>query len=234
MAHRGWILTVTSHIGFALAAPVLRWRACPRRLQRARGFTMIELMIALVILATLLILAAPSFRDTIDRRRVTNAGVELKDQLQQARSLSVLLNRPVALEFKFDSPTNWCFGLSDRQSAGSAPLPGCDCAETALGPDDPGSCSVAKPDAPLDRVMAVVTSQSYSGVSLVEADPSKGDERIVFEPTRGVRDDGLDPTVVYNLTSTQTTRNVRVSVNRIGRTTLCTTTGAMIGGVNAC
>lgn len=196
------------------------------RSKHALGFTLIELLIAMVVLATLLILAAPSFRETIDRRRVTNAGVELKDQLQQARSLSVLLNRPVALEFRFVDETNWCFGITDRA--------GCDCSDAALGPADAGSCSFAKPDDLNDRVMGVTSSASYPGVRLLESDPLNTTERIVFEPTRGVRDDLLTPTVAYNLTSTQTTRNVRVSVNVIGRTNLCSTTGGMIGGVNAC
>ncbi|MFC7461260.1 pilus assembly FimT family protein [Hydrogenophaga defluvii] len=224
--HRGSILAVTSPIGFALPAHVAGRQACLWRQRRVAGFTMIELMIALAILATLLILAAPSFRDTIDRRRVTNAGVELKDQLQQARSLSVLLNRPVALEFRFADANNWCFGITDRA--------GCDCSNAALGVADAGSCSFAKPDDLNDRVMAVTSSASYPGVRLLESDATNTTERIVFEPTRGVRDDLLTPTVSYNLTSTQTTRNVRVSVNVIGRTTLCSTSGAMIGGVNAC
>lgn len=201
-------------------------RGCGWRTSKGGGFTLIEVLIVLVVLATLLILAAPSFRDTIDRRRVTNAGVELKDQLQQARSLSVLLNRPVALEFRFVDQTNWCFGITDRT--------GCDCSNTALGVADAGSCSFAKPDALTERVMAVTRSASYPGVRLLEANSANTTERIVFEPTRGVRDDLLTPTVTYNLTSTQTTRNVRVSVNVIGRTRVCSTSGEMIGGINAC
>lgn len=219
-------MAVTSFIALARPVPTGLERRCSGHKRPVGGFTLVELMIALVILATLLILAAPSFRDTIDRRRVTNAGVELKDQLQQARSLSVLLNRPVALEFRFTDANNWCFGITDRA--------GCDCSNAALGVADAGSCSFAKPDDLNDRVMAVTSSASYPGVRLLESDATNTTERIVFEPTRGVRDDLLTPTVSYNLTSTQTTRNVRVSVNVIGRTTLCSTTGAMMGGVNAC
>lgn len=219
-------MSVKHPIRFAAPARVAGGRACGLTEKGGGGFTLIEVLIVLVVLATLLVLAAPSFRDTIDRRRVTNAGVELKDQLQQARSLSVLLNRPVALEFRFVDATNWCFGITDRA--------GCDCSNATLGPADAGSCSFAKPDALTDRVMGITSSASYPGVRLLESVSSNTTERIVFEPTRGVRDDLLTPTVAYNLTSTQSTRNVRVSVNVIGRTRLCSTTGAMMGGVNAC
>jgi len=55
----------------------------------ARGFTMIELMVTLTVLAILLALAMPAFRDLILNNRLSTASSELQTALAQARSEAV-------------------------------------------------------------------------------------------------------------------------------------------------
>jgi len=56
---------------------------------KGRGFTLIELMVTLVILAILTMIALPSFRDTIRRNRVNSASNALLADLNYARAEAI-------------------------------------------------------------------------------------------------------------------------------------------------
>jgi type IV fimbrial biogenesis protein FimT len=55
----------------------------------SRGFTLVELMITLAILAILLSIAAPSFRDLIQSNRTQTISTDLLNALQLARSEAI-------------------------------------------------------------------------------------------------------------------------------------------------
>jgi type IV fimbrial biogenesis protein FimT len=61
------------------------------------GFTLVELMMVVLVASALLALAAPSFRDMLDRRRVEGRANEFLTDLQYARSEAVARNRNVEL-----------------------------------------------------------------------------------------------------------------------------------------
>lgn len=58
-------------------------------MQRQLGFTMIELMIVLAVMALLATLVAPSFNEQIARRRLEGVATDLSTDLQFARSQAV-------------------------------------------------------------------------------------------------------------------------------------------------
>ena len=66
-------------------------------LKASQGMTMIELLVVLVVTALVMTLAIPSFKETIERRRLEGAGGELSTDLQYTRSLAVARNTSVAL-----------------------------------------------------------------------------------------------------------------------------------------
>ena len=68
----------------------------PRRLRQA-GFTLVELMIVVALVAILLALAAPSFRETLARNRLEGVAGELATDFQYARSEAVARNAQVGL-----------------------------------------------------------------------------------------------------------------------------------------
>jgi len=57
--------------------------------KHARGFTLIELMVTLAVLAILTMIALPSFRDTIRRNRVNSASNALLADLNYARTEAI-------------------------------------------------------------------------------------------------------------------------------------------------
>ncbi|QIB64783.1 GspH/FimT family pseudopilin [Kineobactrum salinum] len=105
-----------------------------RRSISMKGVTLIELMIVLVILATALTLAAPSFREMIrDNRMITNVNA-LRAMLNKARSEALARRAPVML-----CPTTngtACVAAADAWSGGYMAFLNADGSD-APDPDDP-------------------------------------------------------------------------------------------------
>lgn len=66
-------------------------------LRRHRGFTLIELMVVLAVIAVFATVAVPSFTDQMARRRLEGAASELVTDLNFARTKSVSANATVTL-----------------------------------------------------------------------------------------------------------------------------------------
>ena len=109
MAGTRWNEVSLSRLGFAKG----EW---PRG---GRGFTLVELMITLVILAILIGIAVPSYRSTIADQRVRAAMSDLHTALVLARSEAVKRNRQVTL-----SPAGggWNAGWSIANPGGGDPI----------------------------------------------------------------------------------------------------------------
>ena len=63
-------------------------------MQRARGFTLIEIALAIFILLLLLVLAVPSFSGVIANRRLKQSLEDFNDLVRQAQERSVSERRP--------------------------------------------------------------------------------------------------------------------------------------------
>ncbi len=72
---------------------------------RARGFTLIEAMIVLVIAAILLVIGIPSFRDASVGSRLRDIANDLNASVQVARSEAIKRNVPVTLCRSTDGAT---------------------------------------------------------------------------------------------------------------------------------
>ena len=81
------------------------------RLRTAGGFTLIEILITIVIVAVLASLAGPSFREYVAIQRIKNASFELVSALSFTRSEAIKRNAAVALATSSTaSPKNWAQG----------------------------------------------------------------------------------------------------------------------------
>ena len=76
-------------------------------LRHNRGITLVELMVALTVLAILLSLGVPSFRDLLAAQRVRSAAYSLVSDLVLARSEAVKRGSPVVLTA---AATGWADG----------------------------------------------------------------------------------------------------------------------------
>ena len=68
-----------------------------------KGFTVIELMIAVAVIAIVMSLALPSYRALIEKRQVTSSSQQLAAFLSAAQMESVKRNRPVSISCEADT-----------------------------------------------------------------------------------------------------------------------------------
>ncbi|AXI01517.1 pilus assembly FimT family protein [Aquirhabdus parva] len=74
----------------------------------SRGFTLVELIVTIAIVAILAAIAAPSFTQIIANQRIKSAAYELAQTLQYARSQAVLSRRSVDLRASYPTTgNNW-------------------------------------------------------------------------------------------------------------------------------
>lgn len=86
--------------------------------QRCRGFTLVEAMVSVAIIAILVAVGVPSYQTWISQSRVRSAAEAVLAHVQFARSESIKQDRNLFVTVTTGS--NWCVGIANDT--------GCDCA----------------------------------------------------------------------------------------------------------
>lgn len=181
----------------------------------SRGFTLIELMVTVAVLAILMAIAGPAFNDFFQRYRLRGAADDVTSLLASARAEAVARNRDVSIVFT-GSGTAWCVGAT----TGADPTPG----EEVLGG---ATCDCANDCQIGDRVMER-QGANYSGVSMGSAPAD-----FTFSRLNGAIPLTAAPEVTF--TSPNGTYSLELQVSPLGRGRLCTPTGSpSMAGFQAC
>lgn len=77
------------------------------------GISLIEVLITIAVLITLLSLALPSFKNTLDERTITAAAENIFADIALARSEAIKQNTAVSVVFEASTATAWSYGLDD-------------------------------------------------------------------------------------------------------------------------
>ena len=139
-----------------------------------RGFTLIELVIVMVIVAIGVALAVPSWTSLIEKRRLVSATEAVESFMNIAQSEAVKRNQEVTVSWisTVADRGNFCLGFSAPPQ--TAP---CDCNETIDTEDD--FCSVGSVPYRLTKVDFV--DLDYNFIRML---PTTGD--FGFDPVRGI------------------------------------------------
>ena len=102
-------------------------------MNRHKGFTLIELMFTLLIVAISVSLAIPSYQAFREKRKLTAAAEDITSYVAYAQSLAIKKGQPVSFAWKGSSShsADFCIGLS----APPRNIP-CDCRVTDTDSDD--------------------------------------------------------------------------------------------------
>ncbi|HSO83286.1 GspH/FimT family pseudopilin [Thiocapsa sp.] len=134
------------------------------------GFTLLELMITLSVLAILASLGVPAMQDMLERNRLKSAAQALAEDLQWLRGEAIRRNRD--LHLVFDDGTPWCYGITERTD--------CDCQLT--DPNAGDACTLSPPTADAVPLMKRVGSADLGRIS---ATTTLSQGLTGFEPRRG-------------------------------------------------
>lgn len=182
-----------------------------------RGFTLLELMIVLVIVAIGVALAVPSYQNTVERRETTAQAEELAAFVSFAQSEAVKYNEMISVHLTYTDANNWCIGANEGSTA-------CDCTETNTSAED--YCS-------LNDVPTILQSSAYTKSGMTAPSP---DRTLAFDPVRGtmaVADLGTNHGVT--LQSDNGNWSLQMDVGATGRIQLCNPDSAKaIPGYKAC
>lgn len=180
------------------------------------GFTLIELMVTLSVLAILLMLASPSFADFFERYRLRSAVDDTLSVFAQARQAAVEADRNVTLAVG-GTTTAWCVGAVQEAepAANSGALvdetpTACNCSTTPASCQvDAGQMTVDGTGRPGVSVAAVGTAFTYD---------SKGGTLREEDITAGL------PKTISFLSSSQR-YGLTIQVNALGQARACTIDG---------
>lgn len=152
-------------------------------MMKTQGFTLIEMMVTVAVLAIIVSIAAPSFNSFFDRYRVKRAADTLSSFLINAKSEAIKRNKNVSAVIT-GSGTTWCVGMTESST--------CNCSTA-------NACQIEGAD-------RVINSTSFNGVKLLGPDTGHAFE---FKTQRGAVT-GFDTVQLESANGAKV--NVRVSM----------------------
>lgn len=177
-----------------------------RYLKCNAGFTLVEMMVTIAVLAITLAIAVPSFQNFINKGRLVGAAEQVSADLKYARSEALQRNRLTSISFKnIGTGTAWCYGIDDDSSTA------CD-------------CSAATSNCTVGGVEKKLTNDGFSGVSITSVNFI--DNKVCIDPQRGVVSSGAGcaSTSGGTATLTSTSGTLHVVTSVLGRVKICTPT----------
>jgi len=167
-----------------MPASAPQWRDPPnteKGISSVRGFTVIELLIAVALSAVIAALALPSYRAILEKRQVTSGAEQLAAFLSWAKVAAVEHNQFVVVKYQ---PTvgGWCFGMR----ADDASTATCDCEETDIA--SANACAV-------DGALRILDSSGLNYPEVLNSASMGDDGTLAFDPVRGLTENGEKATL---------------------------------------
>ncbi|WP_303907629.1 GspH/FimT family pseudopilin [Thiohalomonas denitrificans] len=169
---------------------------------RNNGFTLLEMMLTLGVLATILAMAIPSFPGMAHKNRLIGTAEEISAQLQLARTEAIKRSADTYVNFNRTDDTNWCFSISGGAN--------CDCSAV--------SCQLGGVE---KEVSAADFASNAAARPLLKEVAFGAGTQLQFDPTRGTVNQAGH---VY--LESPDGRQLRVIVSLLGRVRLCSPAGA--------
>lgn len=181
-----------------------------------RGFSLIEVLMTVVLLAVSLALAVPSFRDMVEKRQVTNAAEQVASFINTAQGVAMKTNQLVTVSWTHNGDSDWCIGATSGTAA-------CDCSQTDTTAGD--YCQI-------DAMAYVINASHTNNLQLMHA--MIGDGAYSFDPVRGLVVD-LETPLSAEIRSPSGDYRLNLVMNSVGRVILCSDDSAYaIPGYKVC
>jgi len=174
----------------------------PASLRRQNGFTVVELMISLVLLAIGAALAIPSYRQMVEKRQLTHGAEQLRAFINTAQSEAIRRNRIVTVSYVRTQDEIWCAGEVVGTTA-------CNCNQTNTAAAD--YCAI-------DGQPRIINNTYVGSTQRVQI--LSGDGAYSFDPVRGIFTN-LNDSLVMGMSSNDGDYILHLVVSKTGEATLC-------------
>ena len=188
----------------------------------SKGFTLLELMIVMAIIAIGVALAVPTYQDTMQKRRVTSAAESIAAFLALAQGEAIKRNETVAITVRRTNDTTWCAGAKIKASSNDH----CDCRKDDVAEaSDLDHCDF-DPDGEAGT-QQLINQVGFKGFTVItkEASADEDDIWLYFDPVRGIKvdnDDAANPDVHdITLKSSNGKYSLNVEMSVTGRIRVC-------------
>lgn len=169
---------------------------------RQHGFSIIELMMSVILLAVAMALAVPSYRDMVEKRQLTHGAEQFMAFVNSAQSESIKQNRVLTVSYSRTADDNWCAGAVLGAMA-------CDCAQTNVAAAD--YCAI-------NSVPWIINNNHAGNRDLVKS--MTGDGAYSFDPVRGLMVDA-DDALAVEMHSDSGGYRMELRVSATGQVVLC-------------
>lgn len=190
---------------------------------RHKGFSMVELMTVVAIIAILAAIAIPSFREYFEKSRVRGAADSLSSLVAQARAESVRRDRQISVALG-GTTSAWCAGADsadDPDASTGSVIPDATACDCTVAAGNAGECRIG------DR-RSVVSSDEFRGVTVSAVTGS-----FVFSGRSGALTDLAERSVT--LSGPGNRFQLQVTVSPLGHSRACVPSGAgVILGYQGC
>ena len=174
-----------------------------KEFSKNKGFTLIEFMISVAIIAVVASLALPSYRTIIEKRQVTSGAQQVGAFISAAQLEAVKRNENVSISWDYAGQEDWCIGMV----IGDA---GCNCTSDP----DTNTCKIDG----TDRVL-IPDNLNYSDAFASINGPDDG--RFVIDPVRGMLVNYTAVTSFEFVSQPEQTYGLNTRIGPTGRVSIC-------------
>ena len=187
----------------------------------SKGFTLIELVIVMVIVAIGVALAVPSFENITQKRQATSEAEQLAAFLSIAQSEAIKWNEEVRVNFDYTSSDDWCISAATGTTV-------CDCT-VSVDPDitdEPRTDTFCDIGGAHDVTGALQTmdNSAFNKSELPSGAPNV-DKSFSFDPVRGsMTATDLASSLAartFLVESTNSSYQLTVEISVVGRVRIC-------------
>lgn len=183
---------------------------------RCKGFSAVEVLMTIVLVALGAALAIPSYQEMMEKRQVTNSAEQLASFINTAQRVAVESNEVVTISYARTGIKDWCIGAITGEEV-------CDCTETNTAAE--GYCQIATQP-------FIISNDQTGDLDLVH--DIEGDGAYAFDPVRGLFLD-LDDSLSLELRSKNADYRLNLLVNSTGRVRVCSEDAAhAVPGYETC
>jgi type IV fimbrial biogenesis protein FimT len=171
-----------------------------------RGFSLVELMVTVVVIAILAAVALPNMSDFLDRKRLVGQVTAVADLIQLARSEAIKSTSTASgssVAATISPGSSWFIGLSKGTAA---------CSNASTCVLNEGGTNVTR----------MVSATECTGCTMA----SPANQAVIVFDLRGLVTGGADQAITLQ---SPKGKQLSISVSAIGRITLCSPSGTVEG-----